>query len=557
MKLQARFLTLLLFVFVAVAGSLIIQRSFDLQRSQQVLKSELSQRKSLFKAYLSSEGRTFQTFSEDYSFWDDMVNFVKTDNLQFAHVNLDSGLSTFGSDADWVYRPDGTLLYTSKADPSVAVDNLPLTSAFFKKLTADKFEHFYLQMPAGTLEVRAATIVPGNDPNHADPPAGFWVVGRFLSNDFIKNINSLSQSNVHFVPATSAAKDVISSNSVTFTTPLKDWRGQTVELLSSTSRISVISDLNTLYRRELILLAVMSVIMLGLVWLAIWRLVLRPVHLIAGSIQQQQPELLAQLSKTRSQFGDLAKTVQQFFQQKLVIQEGQFKAAELERLNKDKTAFLALAAHELKGPISIVKLLSEDLPKTLHGSENTDGLIKKLAIITHQITKMTVLINDLRLASEGKENSTFNKTIFDFDSFLQKEITEAGFITNQKLVFEGGTGKQVDADPDRLSQVVSNLIRNASKYSPDADKIIIRSSVSQQGVVVEVEDFGVGISAEDQAHIFERFYRAPSVTESFQGLGLGLSICKDIIERLGGKIWAESTMGHGTHFYFSLPIANP
>ncbi len=555
MKLQLRFLLIITCVFVVVAGVLFIQHDFDLQRSQHILKNDLTQRKNLFVTLLNSEGSAFKTFSEDYSFWDDMVSFVKTDNIQFAQQNLDSGLSTFGADADWVYKPNGTLLYTSKNDPSVPVSTLNLTPAFFKKLTASKFIHFYQNLPGGILEVRAATIVPSDDEYHKDPPSGFWVIGRFLGSSFQSSIDSLTQSSAILESPSLGSKDILTSNSVSFAIPLEDWQGHTVELLRSTSTVTVISDLNSIYKRELLLLSIVGEVLLGLISLIIWWFILRPVEIIDQSIKKQQPEILAKLSGATSQFGNLAQTVQSFFQQKLVIQEDQFKKSELEKLNKDKGAFLSLAAHELKGPISIVKLLSEDLPKSFHGSGDTTQLFRDLDIITHQVTKMTVLINDLRLASEGKESLTFNKSTFDFDSFLQKEITSASFITDQKIIFEGGTGKQVLADPDRLSQVVTNIIRNASKYSPDSDKIIIRSSSTQDSVVVEVEDFGVGISVEDQTHIFEKYYRAPSVVGSFQGLGLGLAVCKNVLDNQGGKIWVESALGHGTHVYFSLPIA--
>jgi len=102
---------------------------------------------------------------------------------------------------------------------------------------------------------------------------------------------------------------------------------------------------------------------------------------------------------------------------------------------------------------------------------------------------------------------------------------------------------------------MTNLIRNASKYSPHADKIHIRLKYEHDTVIVEVEDYGLGISPEDQTRLFDRFFRSARVATSYPGLGLGLSICKEIIGALGGKIWLQSELGKGSKFYFSLPVS--
>jgi signal transduction histidine kinase len=554
MKLQMRFLLLFTIVFVAIGGLLVVQRAFDLQRTQHVLASELHDKSKLFGTNVAAEGQTFQTFSEDYSFWDDMVSFVQHRNLDFAHTNLDSGLSTFGADVDWVYDPKGTVIYASTVDPSVTVPALPLPANFFTLVAAHKFAHFYLQLPAGTFEVRAATIVPGDDPEHKDPASGFWVIGRYLRSDFVQRMGALSQTSVQLEPATAPSADRLQASTVSFTMPLKDINGRTVELLGSTSHVALIDDLNSLYRREITLISIVAILILSLIVGSIWWLVLRPLRMLTVSIQKQEPALLDGMAQSGSQFGKLAAVVQQFYTQKVVIEQDAFRKAELERVNKDKSAFLAVAAHELKAPGAIIKLISEDIPRVAAQNNIPPAMLKQLAIIAHQANKMNVLVNDLRLASEGGGAGITEATVFDFDTLLQQEITEIGYVIDQKITFVGGVHKTVKADSDHLSQVVSNLIRNAAKYSPHDTEIHVESRVQGGDIVVGFEDFGVGISPEDQAHIFERFYRAPSVASTYQGLGLGLSICQTIVERMGGKIWVESTLGQGSRFYFSLPL---
>ena len=110
------------------------------------------------------------------------------------------------------------------------------------------------------------------------------------------------------------------------------------------------------------------------------------------------------------------------------------------------------------------------------------------------------------------------------------------------------------ADRDRLSQVVTNLLTNAVKYSPEESEVLLRLSQSDTQACIEVQDFGKGIADKQLPHIFDTFYRTPDAQASSKfGLGLGLAICKDIVERHGGRIWVESKVGKGSTFFVELP----
>ena len=113
------------------------------------------------------------------------------------------------------------------------------------------------------------------------------------------------------------------------------------------------------------------------------------------------------------------------------------------------------------------------------------------------------------------------------------------------------------ADADRVSQVVTNLLTNALKYSPDEAPVAITIRIQGDAARVEVRDQGPGLSTKQQAHLFERFYRAPGIEQqsgSGVGLGLGLNICKNIVERHGGSVGVTSAPGKGSVFWFTLPL---
>ena len=107
----------------------------------------------------------------------------------------------------------------------------------------------------------------------------------------------------------------------------------------------------------------------------------------------------------------------------------------------------------------------------------------------------------------------------------------------------------------KISQVINNLISNAIKYSPRAKEILLSTQMQKDGIQLSVQDFGIGIEATEQKHVFEQFYRVTSPSQvTFPGMGIGLFICSEIISRQGGKIWVESKVGEGSTFYIWLPF---
>jgi signal transduction histidine kinase len=108
---------------------------------------------------------------------------------------------------------------------------------------------------------------------------------------------------------------------------------------------------------------------------------------------------------------------------------------------------------------------------------------------------------------------------------------------------------------DRMRQVLDNLVENAIKYSPDGGEVVVSLSQADANAVLDVTDVGIGIPAGDLSHLFDRFHRGANVDDRrFQGLGLGLYICRAIVDDHGGRIWAESRIGKGTTFHVLLPL---
>ncbi|MDB5279205.1 MAG: phoR 2 [Ferruginibacter sp.] len=224
-----------------------------------------------------------------------------------------------------------------------------------------------------------------------------------------------------------------------------------------------------------------------------------------------------------------------------------------------KDEFISMVSHELKTPLTSLKGFTQLLMFTNKQAKNNlvDGYLETM---NNQINKLTRLIADLLdiTKSEGGELQ-FDNELFDFN-VLVKEIAGEMQLTTIKHTIELELAKsaKVNGDRDRIGQVITNLISNAIKYSPAADKIIISTRIENNKIILCVQDFGIGISRLQHPNLYSRFYRVLDTSEAhtFPGMGLGLYISKNIIEKHMGKMWLESEPGKGAKFYFALMIAD-
>lgn len=230
---------------------------------------------------------------------------------------------------------------------------------------------------------------------------------------------------------------------------------------------------------------------------------------------------------------------------------------EQKRQEELKDEFISMASHELKTPVTSLVGFTHILQNRLKKRDDAESL-RFVASIHKQLNRLNKLINDLLDISRvqlGKLD--YQEELFDLNALVLEivENLQAGISTHQ-LLFVGGTEAQIYGDKDRIGQVLTNLISNAIKYSPAADRVSVRLTKDAHTVVVSVQDFGIGIARAYQKRIFERFYQVTDPEEkTYPGLGIGLYISSEIIKRHSGRIWVESQKGAGATFSFSLPVA--
>ncbi len=229
---------------------------------------------------------------------------------------------------------------------------------------------------------------------------------------------------------------------------------------------------------------------------------------------------------------------------------------ERRHIEEQKDAFIGIASHELKTPVTSIKMYGQIL-KQSYGKKDEVQTKVILTKLDEQINRLNELVASFVNVYKLKTGKLIlKKTRFNLANLVTEIIGNFQYtIITHTIVQEGDTDIIVNADKERISQVLINLISNAVKYSQRKNKIIIGLSKTNKKAIVCVQDFGMGIPAEQQSKIFERFFRVKGIKESkIPGLGLGLFISSEIIKQHKGELWLKSKRGKGTTFYFSLPL---
>ncbi|HZB96857.1 MAG TPA: ATP-binding protein [Herpetosiphonaceae bacterium] len=228
---------------------------------------------------------------------------------------------------------------------------------------------------------------------------------------------------------------------------------------------------------------------------------------------------------------------------------------------EQQLTFVSVISHELKTPVAIIKGYAGTLRRP-DATWDQATIAEGLAIIEEEADRLNELIANLLDVSRLQAGSlTLTIAPFSLPSLVERVVQGIAATAGDKFEFQlrfPNNFPRVLADESRIQMVLSNLLTNAVKYSPEGGVVRIGGWVEDSEVLVYVSDQGIGIAPEDRERIFDRFYRADnSLSRATQGAGLGLYLAKVIIEAHGGRIYAESQPGGGTRFVFTLPVDRP
>ena len=237
-------------------------------------------------------------------------------------------------------------------------------------------------------------------------------------------------------------------------------------------------------------------------------------------------------------------------------QQTEQKMVEYEELDRLKSNLLSTVSHELRTPLAIIKGYSTmlvDYDRRLKSAEK-QGYLESIDRATDRLSELVDRLLDLSRLEAGLLR--LNRQPTSISKLIEETVDETRLrVPGHKIVLkETNKLPMTDIDAGRVRQVLDNIIDNAIKYSKEGTSIVIGAKLIGSGLQVSVADRGIGIPAKDLERVFDRMYRIEQrLTPDTGGAGLGLAICRGLVEAHGGRIWVESRLGKGSTFYFTLP----
>jgi len=306
-----------------------------------------------------------------------------------------------------------------------------------------------------------------------------------------------------------------------------------------------------------------------------------------GRLGQQLRDRVAELEAANRTIGDLNSSLQdrvasatRDLQQRVeelghAREELQASYEKLRELDKLKSQFLSIASHELKTPITamsgfvqiavrrVKRRLASGQPSAAEWKNDESTLLEQLEVVQRQTGKLARLVDEL-LDVSRIESGRLELRVSDVDlpELVAEVMRRLQLMTTKhdlRLSYDPEGKLDVAGDRDHLEQVLNNLIGNAMKYSPDGGAIDVEvARLTEQEIELRIADHGIGIQPEELTNVFGLFYRSPDrLARDVGGMGLGLFITKEIVDRHKGRIWAVSEVGKGTTFHVALPAAVP
>lgn len=229
----------------------------------------------------------------------------------------------------------------------------------------------------------------------------------------------------------------------------------------------------------------------------------------------------------------------------------------LKEIEKQREDFISVASHELKTPVASMQIYTQLLQKYYKNNpipnKEPSQYLSRIAI---QLRHLQDLMNTLLdLSQVGQKKITLQKEPTNITKLIHNTIESVSSTqTTHKIIQRGTIKKIIPLDQRRIEEVMTNLLTNAIKYSPEAKQIIVQLQETQRSIKISVQDFGMGIPKDKIRKVFDRFYRASEEENYVPGLGLGLYISQQIMKAHGGSLSIKSILGKGSTFTMLLPI---
>ena len=582
MKVQTK-ITLLLAVVVATFFlGLWAFRSYERRKFRQIADDRFLERSHSFDEFLNYHDQSLDTLTRDSTVWDQMVAAIGANDQKWFEENVGpSALESFHANTVWVYRPDGSNAYRANNLGTRELAEVPVAPADFARVFAhESLSHFFTPTPQGLMEIRGGTIHPSKDFTRTSPAAGFFFAGRLWSQPELREMSLFTGNEVTLSAPTVGTEKNYSdepNGRIAFTRVLKNWDGEPTAHLLVRNESVIVRELNRSSERLMVALILFALVLLFLLANSLVRWVSRPLRRTMESLKRNDPKPLKDLRDDSSEFGELARTVEKFFEQRnnllremderRVAEEALRKSEEELRHSQKMEAVGRLAggiAHDFNNLLTAI-IGYADL---INARQSNDEVVRQHADLIHKAGEQAAGLTRQLLAFSRKQLLQpkvidLNQQVVEMEKLLRRVIGERYQL---RTLPEAEIGT-VMADPSQIEQVILNLGVNARDAMPTGGTLTIRTANSyldQQTapqisaslaagdyVELSVTDTGAGMDEATKSRIFEPFFTTKGPGK---GTGLGLATVYGIVRQTGGGISVESEPGRGSNFRIYLPL---
>src|SRR5712671_2122654 len=485
----------------------LVQRS-ESSQIDLLLRDQIAERQRVLGRIMELRASTASMHADDYTRWDEFVGYMKHPNQAWGKLYLTENIGTFSLDCAWVFDPEFNLVFTANPNKDPALEQLPVRiSDLATALRHNPVRHLYAATSKGVLELWTSSVQPSDDFERKTPPNGYYIVGRLWTGARVAGLSTLLDGTASLggpqkwpIGSVGSAK----TGQIRIVVPLPDLYGHPVALLAYQGEYRVAHEVHGALRQSLIVMLSAGVVAFLLVGVAL-------------------------------------------------------EAAEA--AGRAKEQFLAGVSHELRTPMHGILSYARFGIKDAATSERGE-LTDYFKQIDECGTSLLSLVDDLLDASKfeaGQMRLEFEPA--PLGDVVQQAADELTTLFQERgLVFElrrDRTLPPVVLDRLRVLQVLRNLLSNAAKFTPAGGNILVRVASGKGGARVIVEDSGRGIPSAELELVFDKFVQASNTNKGSGGTGLGLALCREIVEAHGGTIWAENRTPGGTRVVFELPFEGP
>ena len=523
---------------------------YTLVQEKLVHDSAQSQFYNEVESLLDLNSESMRIAANDFTSSDELIEFTKSRDPRWYNQHIFGAIKSLKVDYICVY--DTAFNIISEASSEKILSRRFIPTAAVSEMLQKRYSNFFLVTTEGLVEVSASSIHPTFDRFHnKTKPAGYAFLVRLWDQSFKTKLSKITSSHVDF----QQSDQINSANDysiVAIAINLKDAANKTV------SNIIFSRNFNLNFRTSKTLLFITVIaFFIGLVVYIVYarKWIYQPLNLITRILESENSDSIRKLQLSAGEFKYIGVLFEDYFNQRKTLEHAKQKAEESDKL---KSAFLSNIAHEIRTPMHGILGFAEML-KTV--SLTQEQMQEYIAIIEKSSARMLNTITDLIEISRIESGQAEVKlSLVDIGGQMESAYAVFKSEADKKglqLIFKNTLnieGMHIRTDREKLDIIITQLLKNAVKYTK---KGFIEIGFEQKGDLIEyyVKDTGIGIEKDKQQAIFGRFTQADnSLSKTYEGFGLGLSITKAYVEMRGGTIWVESEPGEGSTFYFTVAV---